>query len=108
MNWDGNYYAESPEFGNYDTYTSVNPMSDPLLYDQTSDGQYYGDIHTPPELNFEVSKMSPSHERRPSGDPASSYPVSERRASGNNPYGSRGCASCVPCRKRKGKVLRKR
>ena len=27
-----------------------------------------------------------------------------RRPSGNNPYGSRGCESCVACRRRKGKV----
>jgi|SRR5579859_6081946 len=27
-----------------------------------------------------------------------------RRPGGNNPYGSRGCRSCIPCRKRKGKV----
>jgi hypothetical protein len=29
-----------------------------------------------------------------------------KRLTGNNPYGSRGCASCITCRKRKGKVLR--
>jgi len=27
-----------------------------------------------------------------------------KRPHGNNPYGSRGCASCVACRRRKGKV----
>lgn len=33
-----------------------------------------------------------------------SDPNAARRPTGNNPYGSRGCESCVACRRRKGKV----
>jgi hypothetical protein len=37
--------------------------------------------------------------------PAEPPPSSpSKRLGGNNPYGSRGCASCITCRKRKGKV----
>jgi len=105
MNWEGNLYAESPDFGSYDPY--IEPMPDPV-YDQRSDEQYYGDITTPPEFIFEVSKTTPTSERRSSGNDPCSFSASPRRACGNNPYGSRGCASCVSCRKRKGKVLRNR
>jgi hypothetical protein len=34
-----------------------------------------------------------------------STPSSPKRALGNNPYGSRGCLSCVSCRRRKGRVF---
>lgn len=44
-----------------------------------------------------------SYEDQP---PPSPLPPKPKRMAGNNPYGSKGCASCIRCRKRKGKVLR--
>jgi hypothetical protein len=39
-------------------------------------------------------------------EPEQEPPRNTRRIGGNNPYGSRGCRSCITCRKRKGKVFR--
>jgi len=36
-------------------------------------------------------------------EPEQEPPRNTRRIGGNNPYGSRGCRSCITCRKRKGK-----
>lgn len=105
MSW-GNYYGDPSEF-EYDSFTSLNQMSDQLVYDEKSDGLclYYGEITTPPTF-YEVPKPTPATENRRAGNNPTGNTGSERRLSGNNPYGSRGCASCVPCRKRKGRVLR--
>ena len=43
-------------------------------------------------------EIKPEHARERSDSNAT------RRPTGNNPYGSRGCESCVACRRRKGKV----
>jgi len=44
------------------------------------------------------AEIKPEHARERSDSNAT------RRLAGNNPYGSRGCESCMACRRRKGKV----
>jgi hypothetical protein len=96
MNWETTYDGDIAQF-DYNPFIAMNSLPDPPDYEEKSEPAfYYGEITTPPPKTIFYGSSTP---------PESTPPI-HRRSSGNNPYGSRGCASCISCRKRKGKVLR--
>jgi hypothetical protein len=96
MNWETAYDGDIAQF-DYIPFPAMNPLTDLPDYEEKSEPAfYYGEITTPPSKTIFYESSTP---------PESTPPI-HRRSSGNNPYGSRGCASCISCRKRKGKVLR--
>ena len=98
MSWEPQYDGDIVQLG-FIPFMTMNSLPEPPAYDEKSEPAfYYGDITTPPA---KTNVYEPS-------TPPESTPPTHRRPSGNNPYGSRGCASCISCRRRKGKVLRKR
>ena len=64
----------------------------PLKFDEDSPGS---EFEPGSEAEDGQDKSSQSRSQSPS---------TTKRSFGNNPYGSRGCESCIWCRRRKGKV----
>ena len=55
----------------------------------------------------DISRIVPSSEQDSEETPPAPEPPSRKTtlsSKGNNPFGSRGCESCAPCRRRKGRV----
>lgn len=71
-------------------YLDMDPLPDEQILFFPPDTTIWATLQVSEPLNPEMELGSPM--------------MPPRRLSGNNPYGSRGCASCITCRRRKGKV----
>jgi hypothetical protein len=87
-------WGTEPWFGYSGGYPQPSTYN---VVDNVSPSDISKNVFNPPE------EAPPVYEQQA---PTASEPPEPKRPRGNNPFGSRGCASCIRCRKRKGKVLR--